>query len=71
MFKHATMNRAYRLVWSELRNAWIAVAEIAPARGKAAASVVAAVLALGNAGASAGEPAPNALPRLPWCAASL
>ena len=29
MFKHATLNRSYRLVWSELRSTWVAVAEFA------------------------------------------
>ncbi|MDZ4253858.1 MAG: filamentous hemagglutinin N-terminal domain-containing protein, partial [Sulfuritalea sp.] len=65
MFKHATLNRAYRLVWSELRNTWIAVAEFAGARGKRASGVVAigAVLALGaGVATAAGESAPTALP---------
>ncbi|WP_310449665.1 filamentous hemagglutinin N-terminal domain-containing protein, partial [Sulfuritalea sp.] len=65
MFKHATLNRAYRLVWSELRNTWIAVAEFARTRGKRASGAVAigTVLALGAASATAaGEPSPTALP---------
>ncbi|MBI3096069.1 MAG: hypothetical protein HYY97_14475, partial [Rhodocyclales bacterium] len=65
MFKHATLNRAYRLVWSELRNTWIAVAEYARTRGKRASGAVAIgiVFALGAANATAaGEPAPTALP---------
>ena len=65
MFKHATLNRAYRLVWSELRNTWIAVAEFARTRGKRASGAVAigTALALGAANAmAAGEPSPTALP---------
>ncbi|MCK9388536.1 MAG: filamentous hemagglutinin N-terminal domain-containing protein, partial [Sulfuritalea sp.] len=58
------MNRAYRLVWSELHNTWIAVAEFARTRGKRASGVVTAagMLALGAASAGAAAPAPNALP---------
>ncbi|MDP1609878.1 MAG: filamentous hemagglutinin N-terminal domain-containing protein, partial [Sulfuritalea sp.] len=65
MFKHATMNRAYRLVWSELHRTWVAVAEFARTRGKRASAVVAAsaTLALGaGAALAAGDPSPTALP---------
>jgi filamentous hemagglutinin family protein len=65
MFKHATLNRAYRLVWSELRNTWIAVAEFACARGKRSSVVIAAgtLLAVGAGMAiAAGEPSLTALP---------
>ena len=65
MFKHATLNRAYRLVWSELRNTWVAVAEFARTRGKRASGVVAAtvVMALGATAAAAVDvPIPTALP---------
>ncbi|MDO8789529.1 MAG: filamentous hemagglutinin N-terminal domain-containing protein, partial [Sulfuritalea sp.] len=65
MFKHATMNRAYRLVWSELHNTWVAVAEFARTRGKRASGVVAAtvVMALGATAAGAVDvPLPTALP---------
>ena len=34
MNPHASMNRIYRLVWSEVRGAWVAVAEITKVRGK-------------------------------------
>src|SRR5690606_21328499 len=34
MHKHASLNRVFRLVWSCSRQAWVAVAENAPARGK-------------------------------------
>ena len=34
MFKHASVNKAFRLVWSEVHNAWVAVAEFARAHGK-------------------------------------
>ena len=36
MKRHAALNRFYRLIWSELLNAWVAVAETARGRGKAA-----------------------------------
>ncbi|MBI5793122.1 MAG: filamentous hemagglutinin N-terminal domain-containing protein, partial [Rhodocyclales bacterium] len=64
MFKHATLNRSYRLVWSELRSTWVAVAEFASRRGKRScgALVAGAVLVLGNGAAAAGDPLPNALP---------
>ncbi len=35
MKRHGAMNRIYRLVWSAVRGAWLAVAEIARGRGKA------------------------------------
>ncbi|WP_343587055.1 YDG domain-containing protein, partial [Herbaspirillum sp.] len=34
MSRHASMNHIYRLVWSQLSNAWVAVAETARGRGK-------------------------------------
>ena len=34
MNHHASMNRIYRLVWSEVRSAWVPVAETATGRGK-------------------------------------
>lgn len=34
MKSHASMNRIYRLVWNQLLNAWVAVAETARGRGK-------------------------------------
>ncbi|HSB96803.1 MAG TPA: hemagglutinin repeat-containing protein, partial [Spongiibacteraceae bacterium] len=46
MFRHASLNRIYRLVWSEARNAYVAVAETSRARGKRSSSVVGAVGAL-------------------------
>ncbi|MBL8479841.1 MAG: filamentous hemagglutinin N-terminal domain-containing protein, partial [Sterolibacteriaceae bacterium] len=64
MFKHATLNRSYRLIWCELHATWVAVAEFAGRRGKRScgALVTGAVLALIPAAAAAGDPAPNALP---------
>jgi hypothetical protein len=38
MKRHASMNRIYRLVWSHVRNAWIAVSENAKGRGKSGRS---------------------------------
>ena len=34
MFKHASVNKIFRLVWSEAHQAWVAVAECARGRGK-------------------------------------
>src|ERR1700734_2051619 len=34
MNDHASMNRTYRLIWSEVRSAWVPVAETARGRGK-------------------------------------
>ncbi len=65
MFKHATLNRSYRLIWSELHATWVAVAEFAGRRGKRSCGALftGAVLALiAAAAAAAGDPAPNALP---------
>ena len=39
MFHHATMNRAFRLVWSDARQAYVAVAETATGRSKSSCSV--------------------------------
>lgn len=39
MFRHASLNRIYRLVWSESRNAYVAVAENTRARGKRSGTV--------------------------------
>jgi filamentous hemagglutinin family protein len=36
MKRHASLNRCYRLIWSTLLNTWVAVAETARGRGKAA-----------------------------------
>ena len=33
------MNHIYRLVWSEIANTWVAVAEIAKGRGKRSSTV--------------------------------
>jgi filamentous hemagglutinin family protein len=64
MFNHATMNRAYRLVWCRIRTTWIAVPEYARAMGKSASIVAAgAVLVTGMAGhAMAESPGQYALP---------
>src|SRR5260370_29902174 len=34
MKRHASMNRIYRLVWSQVSSAWVPVAETARGRGK-------------------------------------
>jgi len=47
MKRHGSMNRIYRLVWSQARNAWVAVAETARGRGKGSGrKLVAAALSL-------------------------
>ena len=38
MNRHGSMNRIYRLVWSQVRSAWVPVAENAKGRGKAGRS---------------------------------
>jgi len=44
---HASMNRIYRLIWSPVRNIWMAVAETARGRGKGSRrKLAAAALAL-------------------------
>ena len=43
---HAAMNRIYRLVWSVVRGAWLAVAECARGRGKAGRRVLPLILCL-------------------------
>lgn len=53
------MNRAYRLVWSEVTGGFVAVAEFVSARGKRAA---AALLCAVAGGVLAAAPAPDALP---------
>ena len=52
MKRHAAMNRIYRLVWSQVSNAWVAVAENAKGRGKAISGrkLIAAALALAGSG---------------------
>ena len=55
MKKHASMNRIYRLVWSEVAGCWVAVAEIARGRGKRSSrKLVAATLSLSAVVAHAG-----------------
>ena len=46
MFKHASVNKAFRLVWSEVHHAWVAVAEFARAHGKRSSGKVAGALLL-------------------------
>ena len=57
MNRHASMNRAYRLIWSAVRGAWIAVAEKTRGRGKQPSrTLLAAAMSLGAAYAQAGGP---------------
>ena len=54
MKSHASMNRIYRLVWNQLTNAWVAVAETAKGRGKGSArKLIAAALSLSAVAAMA------------------
>ncbi|NEX60946.1 YDG domain-containing protein, partial [Noviherbaspirillum galbum] len=66
MSGHATVNRIYRLVWSRLLGAWVAVAEIARAKGKSSGGRSLRLAVLIGAGAAlpahAAGPAPDALP---------
>lgn len=50
MKRHASMNRIYRLVWSQVLNAWVAVAENVKGRGKSTSGrkLIAAALALAS-----------------------
>ena len=61
---HASMNRVYRLIWSEHTQAWVPVAESRPARGKQGragrlSTLAAGVLALAGTAAWAGAPLPT------------
>jgi hypothetical protein len=57
MNRHASINRAYRLIWSAVRQAWIPVAEKTRGRGKRASGVlIAATLFLGASFVQAGGP---------------
>ena len=66
MYSHASMNRIFRLIWSEALGTWIAVAEHTRGRGKCnrSALLAPALLAFGLAtGAqAAGAPDPATLP---------
>ena len=55
MKSHASMNRIYRLVWNQVLNAWVAVAETAKGRGKGSSrKLIAAALSLNAVAAMAG-----------------
>lgn len=55
MNQHASLNRTYRLIWSEASGAWVPVAETTRGKGKRASrKLVAAALSLGAAVAHAG-----------------
>jgi filamentous hemagglutinin family protein len=57
MNRHASMNRAYRLIWSAARGIWIPVAEKTHGRGKQASrTLLAAAMSLGASVALAGGP---------------
>ncbi|MGK5037874.1 filamentous hemagglutinin N-terminal domain-containing protein [Janthinobacterium sp. LB3P118] len=61
MHRHASLNHIYRLVWSHVLNAWVAVAETSRGRGKGArrrlAAAVAAIGALALGGPACAGPA--------------
>lgn len=60
MHRHASLNHIYRLVWSHVLNAWVAVAETSRGRGKGArrklAAAVAAIGALALGGPACAGP---------------
>ncbi|HCI53161.1 MAG TPA: hypothetical protein DE312_07610, partial [Gallionella sp.] len=66
MKRHGSMNRVFRLVWSEVRGAYIPVAEITKRQGKRCGSGVAVTVSLAGillaASAQAQPPAVDALP---------
>jgi trimeric autotransporter adhesin len=70
MSRHASMNRIYRLVWNQVRSAWVPVAETARGRGKSGRAksvstygVVAGVsLALAPLAHASGAPPPCVAP---------
>lgn len=68
MHGHAAINRIYRLVWSNVRNAWVAVSEVGRSGGgggsSAAKRIACAIAALGliDAAAQAAPPVPSQLP---------
>ncbi|RSZ59200.1 filamentous hemagglutinin N-terminal domain-containing protein [Massilia atriviolacea] len=64
MFKHASANRFYRLVWSHVHACWVAVAEGARGRGKGGRRKLASLMlgAAVAAGAAAAPPLDTALP---------
>ncbi|MBC7600171.1 MAG: filamentous hemagglutinin N-terminal domain-containing protein, partial [Polaromonas sp.] len=54
MKSHGSMNRVYRLIWSEVLNSWVAVAESGRGRGKGSSrKLIAAALSLSAAFAGA------------------
>src|SRR5690606_14863644 len=60
-----SMNHIYRLIWDELRGAFVAVAEFSNRRGKRAGTVVragAAIITIGSVSLSAYALDPGALP---------
>ena len=62
------MNKSYRLIYNEITNTWVAVAETAKGRGKRASGAVllaAASIVLGVAPAFAAPPNPPAATQLP------
>ncbi|TBV12352.1 YDG domain-containing protein [Stutzerimonas kirkiae] len=69
MYKHASLNRQFRIIWSSARQAWVAVAEHTAARGKSKGGVLrrtSKLAALGAAGLLSGlalaAPPPGELP---------
>lgn len=61
MYRHASLNRIYRLVWSRVHQAWVIASEVTRGQGKAArsklllASVVFATTNLAQAGPTGGQ----------------
>jgi len=68
MNQHASINRAFRLIWNEARRAWIPAAETARARGKRSVRAamrlapLLAALGLAHPAYAVTPPAPDQLP---------
>ncbi|MBK9521137.1 MAG: filamentous hemagglutinin N-terminal domain-containing protein [Rhodocyclaceae bacterium] len=62
MYKHATVNKAFRLKWSDARSAWVAVAEFVRSSGKRASTTVSHGLLLGVVAFSASMSASAQVP---------
>ncbi len=62
MKRHASLNRIFRIVWSQVNNAWIVVAETVKGRGKSASRRKSIALTLTLVGSLLGAPPGHASP---------
>ncbi len=51
--RKSSLNQTYRLIWSEVNNAWVAVSELTRARGKRSGAAVSVALVIGMLGTPA------------------